>query len=931
MGLHMGFVQAEGADYNPNHTLNRVARIMAAGYGGQILLSSEVADLVHAGLSQLVSLRDLGQHHMKGMEEPEHIYQLVAPDLPGEFPRIRSLTTFSSNLPAQPTPFVGRETELLELKNLLGQDNSRLLTVVGPGGMGKTRLALAAAEQQLETGWFPDGITFIPLAPLSEVGHIIPAMAQALDFPLESGGGKGESSAKQQLLDYLQQKKMLLLLDNFEHLLDGAYLVVDILQSALDVQILVTSRERLQLRNEQVYPIEGLEFPDWETPEDAERYTAVQLFLQSARRNQPDFALRDGDDLTTLARICCMVAGMPLALELAASWVDMLPLAKIAAELQQGLDLLETDMRDMPERHRSIRSAIDYSWQKLGQKERDIFAKLSLFRGGFTQDAAQTVAEVNLRQLARLVNKSFLQYSQADDRYQVHELLRQYGTEKLDDDTAVARHGRYYCTWLDKQAEALKGDRQKVAMEAIEADIDNIRTAWQWAVAGQAATSLQEAAFSLGTFFYHKGRHEEGLAVFSQAAAALGKTSAAPDRLALAQLYYWRAIFEPAATGRQDYLQSASTILEAAAPDQATRTGQAAILLELGIVAQGQGQHETAERYFEQSLARCRLVGDRWGEANVLSALGVSAWSKGEYDEATHRYGESLNIRQALQDHVGTAVALEGLAGVAMFAGQGEQAIAYTRQSLAIYRQLDDRVGTAVLQAELGHKTWYQNLEGMELIEDSLRIFADLGTRRHQAHWMVILAMYKADVDITAAKELANRGLALCREIGYQRGIAITYGVLSRAAWMEEDYGLAQEWAQFYLQLTEEMSLPLERSDALVWSGWTCLAEGQVKEAEEQIRFVLQTPNLWRVASLNLTAILLAQRTSNHYEWAWQLLGFGASRYGRHRGAVSQAMTRRFMPQAMKAIPPDHITRLQEQGQQLDEESLFPRLLAALA
>jgi predicted ATPase len=294
----------------------------------------------------------------------------------------------------------------------------------------------------------------------------VPAVADALNFPLQGDG----RSPQQRLLDYLRQKKILLLLDNFEHLLDGVNLVTNILQPAPDVQILVTSRERLHLRVEQVYPIEGLEFPDWATVspsgenEDAQRYTAVQLFLQSARRNQPDFVLHAKDDLTYLAHICRIVAGMPLALELAASWVDMLPLSEIAAELQKGLDFLETDIRDMPERHRSIRTAIDYSWQKLDEKERAIFAKLSVFRGGFTREAAQAVAGANLRPLARLVSKSLVQAGREEGRYQIHELLRQYGAEKLEEsgeETAVRqKHSHFYCAALHSWEAELKSARQ---------------------------------------------------------------------------------------------------------------------------------------------------------------------------------------------------------------------------------------------------------------------------------------------------------------------------------------------------------------------------------------------------------------------------------------------------------------------------------------
>jgi predicted ATPase len=340
------------------------------------------------------------------------------------------------------------------------QDKVRLLTIVGPGGLGKTRLALACAAQVLGDSngvpsAFPHGLYFVNLAPLSEAAHIVPTLADAMHFPLQ-GGERDQRSPKQQVLDYLREKRMLLVLDNFEHLLEGANLVADILQTAAQVKILVTSRERLHLRQEQVYPIQGLEFPETilkqasEFLEEAEAYAAVKLFIQAAQRTRPDFHFNGSDDLTNLARICRLVEGMPLALELAAAWVDTLPLATIAREIQASLDFLESEMRDAPVRHRSIRAAIDCSWQKLMAAEQTIFAQLSVFRGGFTRQAGQTITSASLPLLARLVNKSFLQYYPARDRYQMHELMRQFGMEKLATDreaeTALRnQHSAYYC------------------------------------------------------------------------------------------------------------------------------------------------------------------------------------------------------------------------------------------------------------------------------------------------------------------------------------------------------------------------------------------------------------------------------------------------------------------------------------------------------
>lgn len=843
-----------------------------------------------------------------------------------------------SRQPSTPvtTPFIGRQEELATLHKLLSNPAVRLVTIVGAGGMGKTRLAQACLASQAD--WFTHGVYFVPLTAVSHPAHIMPAIAKALAFTPESDDPN--RAADQQVLDYLHPRQILLVLDNFEQLLDRQHgesctaVLHQLLENAPQVTLLITSRERLHIRAEHVLPLDGLPCPASHERE-IDDYAAVQLFQQSARRLQPGFALTP-DNLPHLIAICHLLEGMPLGLEMAAAWVDLLPLAEIATEIQNSLDFLAADLRDWPDRHRSLRAVFDASWARLSQPEQDLFAQLSLFRGGFTRAAVQAIMgggqerPAILRLLSSLVSKSLLHYERQSDRYTLHELLRQYGTEKLTDQTALARYGRYYSAWLADQTSALKGGRQKAALAAIEADIDNIRAAWAWAVGSQEWALLFAAAFSLGTFFYRQGRHQEGLTLFGGAAARADKDSAASPQIR-ARLLYWQAMFEPAATTRQSWLKTALALLEKAVPDPHSRTGQAAILLELGSVAYGQGQHEAAKRYFELSLLRCRLADDRWGEANVLCELGVSAWSRGAYVEAGQRFSQSLIIRQALQDYVGTAVALEGLAGTAMFAGDGDQAIAYTQQSLAVYQQLGDRVGTAVLQAELGHKNWYQHLTGIDLIENSLLTFADLGTRRHLAHWTVILAMYKADIDIAAGETLAHEGLRLCQDIGYQRGVSIAYGVLSRAAWLAEAYDRAQELAQTYLCLAEEMSMTLERSDALTWSAWAYLAVGQQAEAENQVRLILSMPNLWQVAALNVAAILLAQRSPVHSDWAWQLLGYGEGRYGRHRGAVSQQMIHRFMPAAMKTTPPAQVVRLKQEGQQIEGQAIFVDLLAALA
>ncbi len=543
---------------------------------------------------------------------------------PAALPR----SAIGHSLPAQATPLIGREVDLVQLDALLTKTETRLLTIVGLGGMGKTRLALACAEAQRTETHFPNGIYFVALAPLRTADHIIPTIAEALDFQLETGGQT--RTPQQQVLDYLRQKQLLLVLDNFEHLLDGVELVANILQAAPGVKILATSRERLHLHEEQIYPIQGLAFPDWEAPADAADYTAVQLFLQSARRIQPHFELT-ADDIPDLTHICRLVEGMPLGIELAAAWVDTLALADIAAEIRRSLDLLATEVRNIPARHRNMRAVFDTSWQRLNEAERQVLARLSILRGGFTRQAAQRITGASLRGLGKLTSKSHLQYDRDRDRYQIHELLRQYGAEKLAENGAEEmaardRHSAYYTDLLHQREGALKSAEQRTVITAIKTEIENMRAAWDWAVAQGQVQYVAQALESLGQFYEWYGRYQEGEAACR---AALRVVDEAVEPRLRVKMLSWLATFcyslvqiEEARNLRDqslDLLDSPPLI------DQDTRAERAAILLGLGqVVAFGtitpQAIQETIQLY-EQSLALYEALHDRWGMAKVMIAF----------------------------------------------------------------------------------------------------------------------------------------------------------------------------------------------------------------------------------------------------------------------------------------------------------------------
>ena len=339
---------------------------------------------------------------------------------------------------------------------------------------------------------------------------------------------------------------MLLVFDNFEHLLGGVDLVADILQTAPKVKLLATSRERLQLHQEQLFTLHGLDTPQSER-EDVEAFTAVQLFLQSAQRVRHDFQLRTADQ-PWLVRLCHLVGGMPLAMELAASWVEMLSLPEIVQEIQQSLDFLETAVRNIPARQRSIRAVFDGSWKQLNPTEQQILPQFAVFRGGFTRQAAQTITGASLHSLSKLVNKSLLQYDQARQRYQIHELLRQYLVERLEqDDTQEnnvrSAHSTYYLNALAEREAKLKGREQQQAMAEIEADIENVRVAWGWGVEKGDVAGLAGAMDTLGLFFEWNGRYQDGVSLFSNAITVLPTISSNQETCLRARLIIWKSVF----------------------------------------------------------------------------------------------------------------------------------------------------------------------------------------------------------------------------------------------------------------------------------------------------------------------------------------------------------------------------------------------------
>jgi len=411
---------------------------------------------------------------------------------------IRPPVKVKHNLPTFSNELIGRELEIAQISQLLTKDNQRLVSIVGPGGMGKTRLAIAVGASLLAQ--FRDGVYFVDLAGLTRPDEITPAIAAVLNYQAPDKN----QPLYQQLLAFLRGRQQLLILDNFEHLLAGAAMINEMLQNCPDLAILVTSRQRLALVEENRYELGGLNFPDWLTPEDALDFTAVQLFMENSRRIRTDFALTDGN-VTDVVRICQLVQGMPLGLLLAASWLELLTSAEIADEVDKSLDFLAAELADLPSRQQSMQAVFDYSWQMLTPAEQTVLAKLSVFRGGFTREAAEQVTGANLRVLLALVHKSLLQRQVEKGRFTMHELLRQFAAQQrrqLDaNDEALLAHCHYFAREIKANTEPVNQIIEWFIQH--NADRDNLFRAWEFALEHGLAEELANLFYGVHTF---KGR-----------------------------------------------------------------------------------------------------------------------------------------------------------------------------------------------------------------------------------------------------------------------------------------------------------------------------------------------------------------------------------------------------------------------------------------
>ncbi len=731
--------------------------------------SGQIAELIANCLNLPSTDHPIFVRVARGELSVDHLPPLAKPpDTTSTSPR--------TNLPLLPTPLIDRQREMAELSQLLGNSQCRLLTLVGPGGIGKTRLAIEAAAQMQAV--FSDGVFFVPLDPVNTTRFIVPMIADAIGFSFEN---ENPAEPKTQLFNYLREKQALLLMDNLEHLLiaPGIEVLAEMLASAPRIKLLATSREPLNLQGEWVFDVQGLPIPENTQTDQSLQNTSVELFLERARRAHVGFNAT-AQDYPAIVRICQLVEGMPLGIELAAAWVRTLACEEIAREIERGLDILSVSTRDLPARHRSMRAVFDQSWRLLSVEEQAVLLRLSVFRSGFQRQAAIQVAGATLSVLSALVMKSLIRRT-GTGRYDLHELIRQFAAEHFSDHpeeliATQARHGHYYLQFFSQADRRLRSSTQPEALAELTVEMDNFREAWDWAVA-QGEFALIEQAMRTFTMLYDiHGWLREGFDYLAGAAGALetAHEQSPSDRTIQVALAHMLSAWSLLAVRLARHAEAQAMLersLEILRP-----LNEPGVLVEsitfLGTVMESTGNYARARELYAKGLQIAIAIDDRWFAALchtlaiqlasftqpmdkpeqtharlqsvvaewravgdprfttlALNLLSLNASSLGHYDEARAALQECVTLSRSIGDHWGVGLAYRGLGIVAQEQGLHTQAVKMLRKSLETSIELGARQDVARALAEMGRSIFAlgNDAEARRIWREALHIATETG------------------------------------------------------------------------------------------------------------------------------------------------------------------------------------------------------------
>ena len=782
--LHTGAAEErEGDYYGP--PVNRVARLLSAGHGGQTLISLPTYELVRDELPGDTSLDDLGEHRLKDLARPEHVFQLVSPHLATDFAPLKTIDTRPNNLPAQLTPLIGREKELDAVAKLLLRDDVRLVTLTGPGGTGKTRLGLQVGADLIEE--FEDGVFFVSLDPVTDADIVVSTIAHTLGVQ-EAGG----QPIVENLKNYLRDKEILLLLDNFEQITSAAPFISDLLITCPRLKVLVTSRELLHLRGEQDFPVPPLTLPE-RVSQDTKgtdlvstltQYEAVQLFIERAKAVRPDFEVTS-ENAPAVAEICHRLDGLPLAVELAVGRIRLMKPQEMLERLERRLPLLARGARDLPARQQTLQGTITWSYDLLDESEKVLFRRLSVFVGGCTLESAEAVCNLEvdplagselalnavkgqaleidvLEGIASLVDKNLLKQDEVkgDSRFVMLETIREYGQERLtesgEEETTRRNHTNYFLMVAEQAEPELDGPDQVEWLNRLDLEYDNLRAALEW---------------SLGSGEDVGARHD------------------VPLRLARALHWFWFL---------RGYIKEGYQWLEKALSRNRglSSSARAKALSAAGFLVGFLGDRGRKEALCQESLALAREVGDKELIADSIFYLGSAALNQSDIRRAIELWEESLALFRELKNKRKIAQLINQLGYGALKQGDYSRAQTLLEECLTLFREQGNKLGILRALGQLGSVALYHrdHDKAAALLEEIQSLGRELGGKSgftHMSHLLGQLALVQGDY--SRARALLEEDLAMGREVGNKFVIAASLRLLGRVASAQGDYGGAVE------------------------------------------------------------------------------------------------------------------------------------------
>jgi predicted ATPase/class 3 adenylate cyclase/DNA-binding CsgD family transcriptional regulator len=809
MGLHTGEPARTSEGY-VGLDVHRAARIMSAAHGGQVLLSQTTANLVEQDLPEDLSLRDLGEHRLKDLGRPRRLFQLVISGLPADFPVLKTLDVYPNNLPMQHTPFIGREQELAAVGHLLSREDVRLVTLSGPGGTGKTRLGLQVTAELTDS--FAGGVFFVNLAPVNDTELVMPTIAETLGMR-EAGG----QPLRERLKGELQQKQMLLLLDNFEQVVSSAMQVVELLDACPRLKVLVTSREALHVRAEQEFTVPPFPLPNLKHLPDLTALShnaAVALFVSRAQAVKPDFQVTSAN-ARALVEICVRLDGLPLAIELAAARMKLFSPQALLARLSQRLAVLTSGARDAPARQQTLRNTIAWSYHLLHADEQQLFRRLSIFVGGCTLEAIEAVHAAPhdgsgqvLEGVASLIDKSLLQQTEqegGEPRLVMLETIREYGQEVFaasgEVEVIQRAHAAYYLALVkDAAHRPTHAGKGRSWLEQLQREHENLRVALEWLVEHEEQEAVLQESGTLCWFWWAGGHLSEGQALLARALSA-GEQGMAMAVRAKGLNALGRLAAVQGDLDRADAVCGESLTLFRVLEDT---QGIATSLGVLGYVTfVGRSNYAAARSLLEEAVALFREVDDREGLGWPLTLLASVLFFQGKYAEARSLLEEGVVLFREGGDSWSMVTSLWLLALVFLSQGDPRPAEALLEESLALSRQEGFQVGIATSLAHLGQVALLQGdvVKAHSFLEESLEIFKGLGERQDMLIPLGGLATVSfVQGDFATARALLEECLALSGPVGgntfYIANCLVELGAVvaaqGEAAWATRLLGAAE-------------------------------------------------------------------------------------------------------------------------------------------